>query len=471
MIITPVGAILLLSIGGIFLYKKNIFANLFMLCLITEVFVRMGYVAAIGNTTITYEGVVQYILIAYCLLNLPRWSKAIRKWWVLLAVSYIIPMVLLILFPSNALVSTFDVTWDEILFEGASLVYPTVTGFVVKNSLKFIAYSFVIIYIYQKWKLSDYQQMMAKFLDISKVFLCLGYVEFVAKNMFGLNETWGNLLILLFGEKESTAYEGRLRGNTFELNLFTQEASHYAYVLMFVALLSLAYNVFINKERKIGGIVIGSLLLMVLTTSFSSVYLSVTFIIYYLLYRWYILKPKSEKIEKIVLGSIICLGSVSITAILSIYSDGFVVGRLLNLIDNFEDFFTVNVTYGSQYGDGSSQVRLISMIQTIMVFFQRPIFGYSLYSIYAHSPTAMYLAGVGVFGMLCWIKFFFYVSPLYKQFSLVKKPYALAIALLLFMNLLGGDRHTFSGVMLAMNGVAYIFLYADKKLLNENSPC
>jgi len=455
--ISPIGIIYLLLIVAI-IKQKDSFFNLFMLCLITEVFIRMGSVCPIGSTYLPYDMFTEIILVTYCLINLRQISPRYLNSWILLMMSYFIPILLLAIFPSSELVATPKMTWDEIMFGGGQPIHPTVTFTVIQVTLRWSLFSLVYLYVYEQWKVKDYERALLKFSKISQIFIILGIVEFIAKVLLGMSEQWGEMLQFLFGEYKDTVFVARLRGNIIELNLFEQESSHYAYILMFVCLLRFASNIIQNK-KMFDVYVWGILFLMLSSSSLSAIYLIFIILVVFFARRWFVQKVKSSKYE--IFSMLFCIVAVLsfTTVLLSVDVDWFVAKRLFVMLENFDIIFSSEAINSHLISDNSTLIRMASMIQTLMAFLKRPIFGYSLFSIHGHSTTAMFLAGVGIFGLYNWIIFYFLKNPLYKLLSPSRFLYYFGILLLLFVNLLGGDMRMHYGLMLLMMAVAYCYLF------------
>lgn len=461
------GILYALIVGYIVCQKKNVFANLFILCVLSEFVFRRAYLLSIGESYLTLELCSQYLLIVFCIFNLHSINKKLLRSWFLLTFSYTIPILLLIVFPSSVLVASPAVTWDMVLEEGASLVHPQVTTHVITMTTKFVLFSLVFIYIYKNWHLKDYKWSITRFSKWCNFFICFGCIEFLLKNVFGLNETWGNVITFFFGERSSTIAEGRLRGDLYELTLFTQEASHYAYVLLFIAIIKLTDNIINNRRHKIDLYLFLTLLLMALSTSFSVIYMIASFFFIYLLYRWYIERPKYMRYEKIAFITAFLAVLSYLSVFLAMNVDSFVYSRLINLYENFDELLTIDYSFGSTMGDFSTQIRLVSMIQAVRAFLWRPIFGFSIGTIDAHSGTAMFLSAVGIFGLFCWIKFYFRVNPLFQILGPKRSLYYLAIVLFLFINLLSGSFRAFFSLTLFYFVVSCCFVFSEKGVVSN----
>lgn len=203
-----------------------------------------------------------------------------------------------------------------------------------------------------------------------------------------------------------------------------------------------------------------AIFLMIFSTSFSAVYLIGALFTLYLLYRWLVLKPKRYKYEIMAMGFTLFFISTSFMAILSIYSEGYVGSRLSAILNNLDIILAEDFKTGNAMDDMSSQVRLVSAVQTFYTFLKRPVFGYSIMSIEAHSCFVVFLSSVGIFGLYCWLKFYFLIAPLRTKVHTLAKPFAIAIVMQCLIHTLGGDMRQFYGGMLLMVSTSFCFIYS-----------
>lgn len=417
----------------ILIYRKNLFFNLFFLCTATELFIGMGSFFSIGENEIPLSWFSEYILIIYILFKFSHISSKYRKCWYVLSIGYLLPILILYLFPSDVLVAAGSNTWDEIMFENSLPDHPKVTSHGLKQTIKYLLFALVIIYIYTNWQQKDYVKFMKRIVKVCHAYIYLGVFEFVCKNIMGLNKLWGEVMLGFWGETESTIFEGRERGGLFELNMFTRETSHYAYLLFIICLILLSYNYLKRKKNLIDLPIIIALILMIISTSFSVVLFFPGFFAVFFLHRWYVVKPHNAKYEKIYL-SVFCFLILSyLTIILTLGNDSF-VGQRLDILYTKWDLLLSSDWRGISIGDGSTQVRIVSIIQTILAFVERPLFGFSLTTVNSHGSTATFLASVGLIGFVCWIYYFFIIHP-FQNSKRLRFVYIFAIILYAITNL------------------------------------
>ena len=431
---TPAGIFFLLLALFLFLKRRNTLMNLLLLCATADLFIEMGYSFIIMGTSFTHYDFCLFCLFSYCFLGFCKRTFRPTKTLFTLNILYVLPIIILLVFPSDVLIAdSFRVTWDDVL-SGASPVHPAITNRVLKYTLCFIFSSFIAYSIFVKFSWDNYRCFIIRFSKVINVFLFLGIIEFVLKNVLGNISLWGNVTEFFFGESSSTVFEARLRGNSYELNLFTKEASHYAYTLFLCLVVKLTSNILIGKPHGLSLSIFVCMFLMVLSTSFSTVMFLSAFWIIYLLYRWYVLCPKTMRYEKVALFITAVFGFSSVVAYLSANDDAFVIGRFLNFMDNWEFYFDINNTL--TLGDGSTYVRIMSVMQTFFAFGQRPLWGFSLGALACHGATAMFLSGIGIVGVYYWTKFYFFTFSIYKARNGHKYIYLALILIYFLVNLL-----------------------------------
>lgn len=467
MAFTPLGIVYLLLLIFILLQCKSVFMNLLLLSTVSDIFLDMGYVFCVGRNTMDFCELPRHILLLYCIIKIFNGYCHLSRNWFSLAFFSIIPIVLLWVSPSNVAVADFNVSWDAILLYGEKPAHPQLTSAVFGQTRVFLTSMLLLVVIYQKFRTSDYLYYLSKLSKIINVFLVLGVIELIVKNIFHASELWGNMMEFLWGKSDLTSYVSQLnRGDYYDLNLFTREPSHWAYSLFICLMIKFVSNI---VEGKVGGIdkyLILALILMVCTLAFSSLLFLFFFFCYFLLYRWCIYKPRTMVVEKYVLYTFIILMMLFLTSLLIKYSDGLFATRLLFILDNFTSLFSLNGdAFLINFDNGANlsvQIRIISIVQTIMAFFSRPIFGFSLGSMTSHGSTALFFAGVGVVGVCSWMKFVFYSIPLNKMFVRNTKLYNYSIILYLGLNMFNGlALRPFYDLSLFVIVLVFIFMLSD----------
>lgn len=458
--ITPIGFIYILLTLFFIFRRKKVFENLFLLCLMTDLFVEAGFVITIGSTIVPYYDYCAYILFFVCLTQYIKSPSALPPILKKLNFCYIFPLFLIVVFPSEAWVADGrTVLWDEVFLEGRRPVHPTVTILVLKTTLKFIFSSFIAFWVYRNYVVSDYKHILIKASRLINVFLCIGLFEYVFKNFLGGNIIWGDFAESVLGTSSSTAFEGRLRGATYELTLFTKEASHYSYALFLCLIIKFGKNILIRKKDGVSFSMLVCVILMSLSTSFSTVLFLFAFVSLFLLHRWGIQRPKKMHLEKLFFVAMLFVGSGGVMAYIA-NADGAIWGRLSNMFDNWETF--VDIENQDAMGDNSTFVRILSVLQTFVAFSTRPLFGLSLNAAVCHGATAMLFSGIGLIGVFCWTKYYYYTTPLYQMVSPSKYLYFVCVIIYLLVNLLNSlDLRPFYDTTLLTIIVSFNFIFSS----------
>lgn len=434
MSITPIGIVYIFIL--ILLIKKNKFIPLILFCLSAELFIEIGYVISFDAFSMNYRTISEIFLGVYSIKIISHNKKRIKELFLPFTISLFIPIVLLWIFPSEQLASTINVTWDMVL-TGYRLEHPVVNSFVLQQTLQFLIELIICSAIYKTFQLKDYENLINSFSNIINLFLVIGIVEFLAKNLFGCNESWGNMIEMFFGKSTSTIYDARLRGVNYELTLFTKEASHYAYCLTIMLLVKIAHNINARKKYLFDKWMLLNIVLLLFSMSFSSILFGSFLLIVLILYRWYIIKPKSVKVEKIIIfiGVLFLLGSLS--SIVSGLSDtGFFSRRILSAIQEVNIVTTDQWETSTESLEWSNRVRMLSVFKTVMLFFYRPIFGYGLGAVCSHGATSMLLSGIGIIGTYLWSKIYFFSNTYKRVFGINNRIYLLSFIMFMSINML-----------------------------------
>lgn len=465
--ITIAGFFFLLGLF-VLLFKKNTHSNLFAYCFCMELFVEIGYAVNLGGYPVNYRTIAEIVLALYCLFNFKYY---ITKQYVYYLILLFLPIFLLLVFPSNELVSTIDVTWDNVLRGEKSLSNPRVNSFVLQQTFQFVLEFIICISILQHYRKNDYVMLLNKLSKIVNIFLVVGLVEFVARNFLGLNESWGNFLENTFGTSSSTIFESRLRGSTYELTLFTKEASHYAYCLTIMLLIKISSNI-MNRKKLIDKWVAFNIMLMVFAMSFSVLLFGLFLIFVILHYRWDVIKPKSIRTEKIFLIFAIFTFGLYISAFMAgLSEDNFFSRRILSAIEEINVVTTDEWKYSNTSLEWSNRVRMLSSYQTILTFLHRPLFGYGLGAVCSHGATTMLLSGLGVVGTYFWSKTYFFSQYLKKNFGKMTNSYKYSYFMFMGVNLLNSQGvrpfYELSAIVVIIS-LTFIFCKYENIVFNES---
>lgn len=452
--------------------RKKFFINVLLLSTLADLFLDMGYIVTFGEKSIDFCELPRHILLFFCMANIFSKNFCITRSWLWLSICCIIPVILLELFPSDSNVANFEVSWDEILVEGEKTVHPVVDEYVIAQTRVFLSSSFILLYIYRSFSYQDYFYYISKLTSIVKIFVFLGVLEFLTKNILLQSNLWGETMELLWGKNEALYTSELNRGSYYDLNLFTQEPSHWAYSLFICSIIIFSTN--INKGINSGFSIslLFTILLMMMSLSFSSLLFLFGFFILFLIYRWYFQKPKTIALEKKILVLLLLVTVIGMSSFLLLFPDNLFATRLLFIIDNFTVLFGVDesrLIFGIENGPNLSVIiRILSVMYTLLTVCFRPIFGYGLGTMTCHGSTALLISGIGFFGLYVWTKFAFYSIPLKRMVLPKSHFYIYAILLYLTINLFNSlSLRPFYDLSLFSTVISFILIFSKVKFNNS----
>lgn len=472
--ITPVGLLFIL-ITILILKSRKPLLNFLIFCTITDIFFEAGYCLKTGEShLILYSDYTQKVFLLYCIFVLINKHIKLSRSFYLLNICYIIPIILLMLYPCTILIADgVDGGWDDIIHGYISATTPSFTSNVSRYTMRFFYATFIAMVVYKRIKEDDLKHYLIVLSKMNIVFIIIGFVEYFFKTI-GLNKLWGEMLETMLGFTESTVYVAELRGGDLGLNLFTRESSHFAFSLLLCLIINLATNILSGRKNGLDKFTIVILLLMLLTTSFSMVMFLVGFMVIFFLYRWTVLCPATTKKEIIILMAVVFFGSSLVMTVLYANQDSFVTGRLLNLTGQLGEFFNMDADgkYRSSLGDFSAFARIYSVIMTLNAFLARPLFGISLGAAYCHGATAMLLSGIGIVGVYFLVKYYFYDTPYHRWFNIKKVSYLMGIFIYFFINMLNSlELRPFCNTTLIAVAICFsvVFSRQSPKLKNNKT--
>jgi hypothetical protein len=200
------------------------------------------------------------------------------------------------------------------------------------------------------------------------------------------------------GSLLSIGFSGRLRGLKSEPSMYG-----FALFLFFVQAIVI-YRKYKLKKYKNYAII--ALLLMILSKSFTAVVCILGIGIY-----WFISEYKRSKSKPFLIMCGLSVFTIVMFSFYYIYTHDFssyYLKRIHMALVNMEDLSITGWTGNYATLDGSTKVRMISIVGTLEYFINRPIFGLALGSTYAHSTMATVISSVGVVGTYAWGKFTFF---------------------------------------------------------------
>lgn len=424
----------IVCIGKLFFIKgeKNKFFYLIPLTFFYESYLEVGYFFRIGSTEVGYSFIYNLFLFVYLIVFFAkkRIQKSLFYQGLVLILSILIGNFLLIIFPTLVRTANINISWDEKVIK-PDLVFETIhaTSFNILNifyAINYVLLFFAILIVFRRDK---YKLIISSMNRLVNVILSIGIIEVIIKYIFK-SDIYNAFLNFIFGISSSTYLKITNRGNGFLLQGFTQESSHYVYVLFILFFLTFSSFVLSRKKNDLYKILI---IIFLLATSMSFSSLIYMIAILNIIMLWIFRRSNSQR--KIFVATFqIILFILLLFIIINILPPfinkldvtGFWGRRITSLFEEISMVTSGNWKYSSTSLEWSNRVRILSIYENLRIFLIRPVFGFGLGSVTSHSSTSMLLSGAGIISVFLWIRFNF----LFKK---IKKTYEYTIVIIIFL--------------------------------------
>ena len=415
MIPINVFSIIISFIVGYILCRKETmhgrFINLLSLAVIIHISAFRGYFLLLGKSSeISYDLVISLILLIYAVVYIYREDILLENngvffTFLFFCVSFI-SIFIAAFFPyENNIIdnNTLSVGWDAYVIGSAVKVHATIGWTRLISYFTFVlAYFFVLLILKQKGTRGDLLcivKCVNAFIIFAIVFTIF---EYVSKNILG-NNVYEPFMSVIFGTSSSTFSDLRMRGDGYQLQAFSREPAHLAYMFYWgIVFILLEKKILIvksiSKTNIIEMLIIS--LIMFYSGSFSTyIYLGVIFLfILWLFISKYKLSFRYKACCAFTVVLIVC----SIYDFLDNLDESSYIGNRIAL--GFLAIDLISAGLGAGLGPGSEIARFTSIYDTSWDFFHRPIFGLGPCIQVSHSAFINILSDVGIAGVYCWWK-------------------------------------------------------------------
>ena len=464
-------SIVLLGLIFVFFLKKSrrtitdIFINLTALAATLEIMMSVGYFIRIGGFEIGYSELLIIIDAVLCIFMMHKKSinKTVFNNGILLVLACMISLLLQFIHPYSGDVVSSSAGWDYYYFLGQKPGGINIGFQQIKEIIHVVCYV-VVIQQYFMLKEDNKQVLMQKIFNYGKPFIWFGIVEFFLIKILKMQALLTSVEISIFGDSYigdgamlSIGVSDRLRG-------LKSEPSMYGFALfLFFVLAIVLYFRYKKKIYKQYAFV--SIILMVCSLSFTAVVCLFGLAVY-----WLIMKYKEANASNRISILILSFIAVVIVIFLLVYFyhndfSNYYLKRIHMALINMDDLSITGWHGDYATYDGSTKIRMISILGVMQYFLHRPLFGLALGSTYAHSTMATVLASIGVVGTVAWWRFTFYTEKIKKgRFFFLS-----TFIWILFLIILGEGLFPFYGVENVL--VIYVFeLFTKRKgrLMNES---
>lgn len=391
---------------------SDIIVSLTSISILLELGISVGYFIRVGSFEVGFSEAVIILDTFFCMVYLVHRKRVDKRAGILgtlLLGSAMISLFLLIVAPYSGAVVQSAEEWDYYYFHGVKPVSLHISLNQVKEFMHLFCYVilFTCVFSLEREKVYD---ILKKTQKGSKIFLTAGIAEILFVYILNKQELLTAIEKKIFGESYFTdgsllsiGYSNRLRG-------LKSEPSMYAYTLFVFGLIFLIGWLY-QKNKNDRKWFLLSMILMILTKSFSAVLCMGLVVVYVLIFHYKNTNSAKKLLYFII--SVVIIG-ISFAALVKIANttrfDSYYLERIRKGILSMTDLSIGGWTGDYATYDGSTKVRLISIVGTWAYVLKRPFFGLALGSTYAHSTMITVLASLGWVGTLIWVAFTFYLG-------------------------------------------------------------
>lgn len=243
-------------------------------------------------------------------------------------------------------------------------------------------------------------------ITFGKIQLAWGLVEFITKNIFGTT-IMTDIAQLVFPSNGSVYLTLNVRGDFASIQGFTREPSHFAMAVFFFVLIELLLSRCISRrEKKDVPWIILAVALMALSGAFTAVVGLVilgSLALYFYFESHSGLPDKANRVDVRIVFVLVLIAFVAaalVPVILDAFGESYYVKKFENVVNNMGALLSRNYSYLS--GTSDALPRVISIVESLFIFFARPLFGIGPGVVNPFSGVVATLADYGIVFTLLW---------------------------------------------------------------------
>lgn len=413
---TPFSLIIIFQIFYIFLKYRSlhdVYIALFAIGIFISINIEVGYFISIGSLYLTYSEFFFYLISLLSLIMLiykkEKYSLSIIYSSSLLLLSIFITTVLLKVNTYEKDVILFGYSWDDFILgiSNKSNIKPSIEYY--KKILNPFLFTIVILVVSKQIKTVDWSRIIKIQTSLFKLLILYGCFELISKYLFHSGISY-SFLNNFFGIVRNSFTELTIRGQGFVLQGFTTESSHYAFKFIFI-FLTFGYNSIYLMPNKIWFYL--AIIIFTLSMSFSTLLFGFSLLFLYVIY----LHNRNGKGYFFLIATIILFALMLSVIIYILYiSNSYYFNRIEKIVYELTVLVSGN-TENTLLVGVSERARLLSIIDTIKIFYDRPMFGVGLGTVFSHGSFTIILSNIGLIGTIAWIDllWFKYVNVNYKN--------------------------------------------------------
>ena len=298
---------------------------------------------------------------------------------------------------------TSSQSWDDYYY---GVVLPGHVSFGIRTVLilvRMALFCFLLMVTQSVFRARDYTDVAHAVLAFSLAHVLFASFEFVTKVMFGstIALTISQSVFVSFGSTYSSLVT---RGDMTMIQGFTREGSHFAYAMFYTVLLCVL--LYAKGELRIheAFCLILSAVMLLVSGAFTSVICALVLIVFFMLavsHRQRMKMKEHELDARIILLLIVVAVSALLAAYYAFDSGTYYVSKFLGVLGNLPQLISGN--YSGTYASVDAMPRLVSMVESMRVFFSYPLFGIGLGTIDPFSGLSGILCTTGAAGLVSWL--------------------------------------------------------------------
>lgn len=408
---------------------SGMFASVTAIAVVLELAIDVGYFIKIGSFELGYSEIVIIFDVVLCFVFLVH-SKVSRKkflWGIFLILFALMSLIIQLLFPYLGEVVSASEYWDLYYFHRVMPGKIIISFNHIKEIFHLVCYVIIMIGISALDEEKE-QLLLNKIYQYATWFIWFGIIELICTYFLHIQQKMIAIIKIIMGDSYFTDGSLLSIGTSTRLRGLKSEPSMYAYMLFVFLMFALMFWVKYSRRRDLYNVAI-CLVLMVASRTSSAIFCLFFLVVYVFLWLYQRTNNRTKFNRILFMFVIVFAGGLAILYIGSQkHFESYYLERIRMTLVSMLDLNINNWNGDYATYDGSTRIRLISIIETWKYFLKRPLFGLGLGSTYAKGTAITILASLGIFGSFAWYKFTFLSDA--KKNGLV---YRVACAIRIFM--------------------------------------
>ena len=377
----------LVKIGKMGSNDDEVIKWLFAFHLCVTLSVSTGFYVHIGSFELSYSEFTLIVLALYIVLHHKMWLSSTDN---LLLIIVVLGWIITAIIPPDVRSVPTGIYWSNL-----TAVTPSFRVSDLRYLLRLFIFVIVLNSLSGSVNEADRSYLAKTMFRVECILLLCIAFEYVTKAVG--NPVFESLKRSILGYTETQNWENPdifLRGGTSGLLGFCYEPSNLSFCqFVFGYVLMKQGQIENNRKYILAGI--GSIIVMLASTSFSGVLFASVLIVVL------IENSGTNKVVSFFMLVLFVIGALVFRTLYNSGSSGIELFQYFNerFIKAFNTFNSYNGTYRS-----SEEIRIAASIESIRVFLARPLFGVGIGSNYCYATLPLALANLGLIGTVVWIK-------------------------------------------------------------------